>query len=134
MLQYTSAKKRMLEEREQHLDILLTVANYYKNATTKEDKKFYMDYMMWLGEISKKIKDELDQNDYSRYMYVEEMDRKIKEWNEVSYRSLEEEIEYIKRFPKLYSTFSRKDLYPEEYFTGKKKWTPNLTSNDDCVV
>lgn len=101
MLQNTSAKKRMLAEREQHLDVLLTVANAYKNTEDKETKSSYMNFIMWLGKITKRIKDELDQNDFTRYKYVEEMDRKIKEWNAVKDLSLQEEAEINAELKKL---------------------------------
>lgn len=60
MLKNISAKKRMLAERERHLQVLLTVSNLYKQSDNKEDKKFYYDFIIWLGTISKKIKEDLE--------------------------------------------------------------------------
>lgn len=119
MLQNTTAKKKMLKDREEYLQMLLFVSTLYKNETDKEKQKFYMDFILWLGKITKRIKDDLDDEDYSRYKYYEDMTNSLKIWNEEREENLKEEIEYIKRFPKLYHTFSRKDLYPEEYFTGQ---------------
>lgn len=53
-------ERKLLQERENHLVVLKFALEYYKELTDENKKKWLYDYILWLGNLSKNVKIEIE--------------------------------------------------------------------------
>jgi len=71
MFNNTRVKKAMMEERAELMSFMLLLLEKYQSEVDAKKKEFYMEHIKYYGELSARIKDELDRKDYSRWGWVE---------------------------------------------------------------
>ena len=65
MFKFTKQKKRMMEQRTCHLEVLGVALRMYKETSNE----FYLDFFKWLGKITAKQKLDIENNNFKENSY-----------------------------------------------------------------